>query len=147
MLLLLVAACSGETVEVEVTRIVEVTPVGGMVIQEANRLQAIKDRDVLICASRNDVPGYGFLDASGNNQGFDIDLCRAVAAAVLGDPNKIEIRLISAAERGPDDSSLAKLTCWFAPSPGPPPATPSGATMSRPCSTTARPSWSEMTWA
>ena len=36
-----------------------------------------------------------------NNVGFDIDLCRAVAAAVLGDPNKIEIRLINAAERGP----------------------------------------------
>ena len=117
MLLLLVAACSGETVEVEVTRIVEVTPVGGMVIQEANRLQAIKDRDVLICASRNDVPGYGFLDASGNNVGFDIDLCRAVATAVLGDPNKIEIRLITAAERGPTIQSgevdlLVRTVTW-----------------------------------
>ena len=117
MLLLLVAACSGETVEVEVTRIVEVTPVGGMVMQEANRLQAIKDRDVLICASRNDVPGYGYLDPSGNNQGFDIDLCRAVAAAVLGDPNKIEIRLISAAERGPTIQSgevdmLVRTVTW-----------------------------------
>ena len=33
--------------------------------------------------------------------GFDIDLCRAVAAAVLGDPKAIEIRFISASERGP----------------------------------------------
>ena len=55
----------------------------------------------MICASRDDVPGFGWLDASGNNVGFDIDLCRAVATAVLGNPNAIEIRLITAAERGP----------------------------------------------
>ena len=120
ILLILVAACGGE---VEVTRIVEVTPVGGAQgepvevtrvvtatpdpnaaaapVVVANRLQAIKDRGSLICASRNDVPGYGFIDDAGNNVGFDIDLCRAVATAVLGDPNAIEIRLITAAERGP----------------------------------------------
>ena len=66
-----------------------------------NRLQVIKDRGKLICASRNDVPGYGSLDASGNNVGFDIDLCRAVATTALGDPGAIEIRFITAAERGP----------------------------------------------
>ena len=48
----------------------------------------------MICASRNDMPGLGYLDERGNPVGFDIDLCRAVAAAVLGDPNAIEIRLI-----------------------------------------------------
>ena len=69
--------------------------------QASGRLQDVRDRDRVICASRNDVPGFGYLDTAGNNVGFDIDLCRAVAAAVLGDPNKIEIRLINAAERGP----------------------------------------------
>ena len=117
LLLLLVAACGTETVEVEVTRIVEVTPEGGMMMEEANRLQAVKDRGTLICASRNDVPGYGYLDASGNNVGFDIDLCRAVATAVLGDPNAIEIRLITAAERGPTIQSgevdlLVRTVTW-----------------------------------
>ena len=118
MLLLLVAACAGETVEVEVTRIVEVTPEGGMMMEEEeNRLQTVKDRGTLICASRNDVPGYGFLDAGGNNIGFDIDLCRAVATAVLGDPNAIEIRLITAAERGPTIQSgevdlLVRTVTW-----------------------------------
>ena len=57
-----------------------------------SRLQTVQDRGKVICASRNDVPGYGSLDASGNNVGFDIDLCRALAAAVLGDANAIEIR-------------------------------------------------------
>ncbi|MCE2462774.1 MAG: amino acid ABC transporter substrate-binding protein [Dehalococcoidia bacterium] len=81
------------------------------------RLQAVKDRGKVICASRNDVPGYGFLDAGGNSVGFDIDLCRAIAAAVLGDPNAIEIRLISAAERGPTIQSgevdmLVRTVTW-----------------------------------
>ena len=66
-----------------------------------SRLAAVKERGTLICASRNDVPGYGSVDESGRNVGFDIDLCRAIAAAVLGDPDAIEIRLITAAERGP----------------------------------------------
>ena len=84
---------------------------------QGDRLQAVKDRGKVICASRNDVPGYGFLDIEGNNLGFDIDLCRALAAAVLGDPNAIEIRLISAAERGPTIQSgevdmLVRTVTW-----------------------------------
>ena len=85
--------------------------------ESGNRLEAVKERGKVICASRNDVPGYGSLDAAGNHVGFDIDLCRAVAAAVLGDPNAIEIRLISAAERGPTIQSgevdlLVRTVTW-----------------------------------
>ncbi len=83
----------------------------------ASRLDTVKERGNVVCASRNDVPGYGSLDASGNNVGFDIDLCRALAAAVLGDPNAIEIRLITAAERGPTIQSgevdmLVRTVTW-----------------------------------
>ena len=86
-------------------------------IMEGSRLETVKDRGKVICASRNDVPGYGFIDGAGNNEGFDIDLCRALAAAVLGDPNAIEIRLISAAERGPTIQSgevdmLVRTVTW-----------------------------------
>ena len=100
MLLLLAIACASDEAEVE-----------------DSRLQTIKDRGTLFCASRNDVPGYGHLDPAGNNAGFDIDLCRAVAAAVLGDPGKIEIRLITAAERGPTIQSgevdmLVRTVTW-----------------------------------
>ncbi len=66
-----------------------------------SRLAAVKERGKLICASRNDVPGYGYLDADGRNVGFDIDLCRAVATAVLNDPEAIQINYITSAERGP----------------------------------------------
>ena len=66
-----------------------------------NRLQDVRDRDEVICASRNNVPGFGSLDDTGRNIGFDIDLCRAVAAAVLGDAEKIRVQYITAAEHGP----------------------------------------------
>ncbi len=84
---------------------------------EESRLDAVKERGKVICASRNDVPGYGHLDAAGNNIGFDIDLCRALAAATLGDANAFEIRLITAAERGPTIQSgevdmLVRTVTW-----------------------------------
>ena len=98
--LLVLAACESETEE-----------------EVASRLDTVQERGKVICASRNDVPGYGSLDAAGNNVGFDIDLCRALAAAVLGDPNAIEIRLITAAERGPTVQSgevdmLVRTVTW-----------------------------------
>ena len=88
-----------------------------MMPTEGSRLETVMERGKVICASRNDVPGYGYLDDDGNNVGFDIDLCRALAAAVLGDPNAIEIRLISAAERGPTVQSgevdmLVRTVTW-----------------------------------
>ncbi len=100
--LLVLAACESEPAEEETM---------------ASRLDTVQERGKVICASRNDVPGYGSLDAAGNNVGFDIDLCRALAAAVLGDPNAIEIRLITAAERGPTVQSgevdmLVRTVTW-----------------------------------
>ncbi len=82
-----------------------------------SRLAAVQERGTLICASRNDVPGYGSLDAAGRNVGFDIDLCRAVATAVLGDPEAIQINYITAAERGPTIQSgevdlLVRTVTW-----------------------------------
>ena len=85
--------------------------------EETSRLESVREAGKVVCASRNDVPGYGSIDSAGNNVGFDIDLCRALAAAVLGDPNAIEIRLITAAERGPTIQSgevdmLVRTVTW-----------------------------------
>ena len=82
-----------------------------------SRLESVRARGRLICASLNDTPGFGYVDESGNNVGFDIDLCRAVAAAVLGDPDAVEIRVVTAAERGPVMQSgevdlLVYVTTW-----------------------------------
>ena len=59
------------------------------------------DRGKVICGSRTDLLGFGYLDESGRNIGFDIDFCRAVAAAVFNDPEALEVVPLTAAERGP----------------------------------------------
>jgi general L-amino acid transport system substrate-binding protein len=64
-------------------------------------LDTVKARGKVVCGVHTSLPGFGYLDSDGKNQGFDIDLCRAVAAAVFGDPNAAEFVPISAAERGP----------------------------------------------
>ncbi len=68
---------------------------------ERGRLARVKERGNVVCATGNDTPGFHSLDASGGSVGFDIDLCRAVAAAVLGDPDALEFSFISLSERGP----------------------------------------------
>ena len=92
-----VAACGGsDPTPVVQTVIVEATPE-----PVSNRLDVVESRGRLICAGRTDLAGFGFLDSAGNNRGFDIDLCRAVAAAIFGDPGALEIVPITASERGP----------------------------------------------
>ena len=83
----------------------------------SSRLDAVRARGRLVCAAVTDTPGFGFLDETGKATGFDIDLCRAVAAAVLGDPDAIEVRMITASERGPilqsgEVDMLVFVTTW-----------------------------------
>jgi general L-amino acid transport system substrate-binding protein len=61
--------------------------------------QRIVDRGELICGVNNVVTGFGFQDASGAFSGFDVDFCRAVAAALLGDATKVAFRPVEAGER------------------------------------------------
>jgi len=62
-------------------------------------LETVKSRGNLICGVNAQVPGFGFVDSSGNFSGFDVDYCRALAAAIFGDPAKVEFRPVTAAER------------------------------------------------
>jgi general L-amino acid transport system substrate-binding protein len=62
-------------------------------------LKAIRDRRRLNCGVTTELPGFATRDVLGQWRGFDVDFCRAVAAAVLGDaravhfvPDKIETR-------------------------------------------------------
>jgi len=64
-------------------------------------LETVKARGRLVCGVHTELPGFGYLDADGRSAGFDVDLCRAVAAAVFGDANAVEFVPITAAERGP----------------------------------------------
>ena len=56
----------------------------------ATTLEDVKARGVLNCGSNTGLTGFGAPDASGNYQGFDVDLCKAIAAAVLGDQSKVK---------------------------------------------------------
>ncbi|MGV8830379.1 MAG: amino acid ABC transporter substrate-binding protein [Devosia sp.] len=58
----------------------------------AQTLDAVRERGFLICGATNALPGFAQIDADGRWSGFDVDLCRAIAAAVFGDPNLIEFR-------------------------------------------------------
>ena len=56
----------------------------------AGTLDDVKKRDVLRCVVNTGVAGFAYPDENGVWKGFDIDFCRATAAAVLGDPTKIK---------------------------------------------------------
>jgi len=64
-----------------------------------NTLQAVLDRGKVRCGVNDAVPGFGFLKPDGTFAGFDIDFCKAVAAAVFGDANKVEYVKLTAAAR------------------------------------------------
>jgi general L-amino acid transport system substrate-binding protein len=53
-------------------------------------LKAVQARGMLKCGVLTANPGFSVIDTAGNYVGFDIDMCRAVATAVLGDPTKVE---------------------------------------------------------
>lgn len=59
----------------------------------------VLERGRLLCAIRNDAPGWGSFDDEGTPSGFDIDLCRAVAAAVLGDADAVQFNFVAANDR------------------------------------------------
>ncbi len=57
---------------------------------QAGTLEDVQSRGVLRCVVSTGIAGFAQPDASGVWKGFDIDVCRATAAAVLGDASKIE---------------------------------------------------------
>jgi general L-amino acid transport system substrate-binding protein len=62
-------------------------------------MAAIRARGQLICGVEGTMPGFSRLDGTGRELGLDADLCRAMAATVLGDGERVQFRHLSAAER------------------------------------------------
>ncbi len=80
-------------------------------------LDRVKNRGRLICGVHGSLPGFGFLNESGEWTGFDVDYGRAIAAAVLGDPSKVEFVPLKAPERFPalqtgEIDVLIRNTTW-----------------------------------
>ena len=62
-------------------------------------LAEVQERGTLRCGVNDSVPGFGFTGEGGEPQGFDIDFCRAVAAAVLGDAEAVDYSVLTAEQR------------------------------------------------
>jgi general L-amino acid transport system substrate-binding protein len=65
----------------------------------ASTLATVQQRGVLHCGVSEGLNGFSARDAQGAWSGFDVDFCRALAAAVLGDPQKVSFTPLSASER------------------------------------------------
>ena len=80
-------------------------------------LQEVIDRGTLRCGVNETVPGFGFDPGDGNIVGFDIDFCKAFAAAIIGDPEMIELVPVEADFRfsslqSGDYDVLVRNTTW-----------------------------------
>jgi len=83
----------------------------------AQTLKQVKDRGILNCGSNTGLAGFGLPDAQGKWTGLDVDTCRAVAAAVLGDASKVKFVPLSAKDRftalqSGEVDVLARNTTW-----------------------------------
>ncbi|HXV10193.1 MAG TPA: amino acid ABC transporter substrate-binding protein [Burkholderiales bacterium] len=85
--------------------------------QAGETTDGVKARGRLRCGVSEGIVGFSARDASGRWTGLDADFCRALAAAVLGDPEKVEFRPLKASERFPALNAraidvLARNTSW-----------------------------------
>ena len=83
----------------------------------AQTLKAVKDRGQLVCGANGTLAGFGMPDAQGNWTGFDVDFCRAIAAAIFNDTTKVKFVPLTAANRftalqSGDIDVLSRNTTW-----------------------------------
>ncbi len=83
----------------------------------AQTLKAVRDRGTLSCGVSQGIPGFSSPRADSTWTGFDVDFCRALAAAIFNDASKVKFVSLSAAERfGPLQSGaidvLSRNSTW-----------------------------------
>ena len=67
--------------------------------QAGKTLDAVKARGELVCGVNTGLAGFSAADSQGKWSGLDVDVCRAIAAAVLGDGNKVKFVPLTAQQR------------------------------------------------
>jgi general L-amino acid transport system substrate-binding protein len=65
----------------------------------AQTLKTVKSRGLLICGANGTLAGFGLPDAKGHWTGLDVDVCRAIAAAIFNDAEKVKFVPLSAKDR------------------------------------------------
>ncbi len=76
-------------------------PCGAQQLQPSPTLDAIKARGNLECGVHLGLPGFSFANDKGEWSGIDVDMCKAIAAAVLGDASKVKYTPTSVQQRWP----------------------------------------------
>ncbi len=74
----------------------------GVAPATAQTLEMVRERGFVQCAASNSLPGFSRRNEDGVWSGFDVDICRAVAAAVLGDADQVQFRVLSGDSRFAD---------------------------------------------
>ena len=92
--------------------------IGTSAVAESATLKTVEERGTLLCSGHNGSY-FGFVEVNDKNEwkGLDIDLCRALTVAILGDPDKNQIVPLSWAQRFPalqsgDVDVVIKATGW-----------------------------------
>ena len=89
----------------------------GAAMASADTLADVKARGELLCGTNTGLVGFAAPDANGRYEGFDVAWCRAIAAAVLGDPEKVSFKPLTSTNRFTALASgeidiLARNTTW-----------------------------------
>jgi general L-amino acid transport system substrate-binding protein len=68
-------------------------------VGSANRLKTLLSRGKLVCGVSGELPGFSFVNKEGKYSGLDVDICRAIAAAIFDNPEAVQFRNLNAKER------------------------------------------------
>ncbi len=98
-----------------VASLIAVACIGGAAV--ADTLDAVKKNGYLKCGVTTGLPGFSAADKKGVWRGIDVDVCRGVAAAVLGDASKVRFTPLTAKERftalqSGEVDMLSRNTTW-----------------------------------
>jgi general L-amino acid transport system substrate-binding protein len=89
------------------------------VAEAQQTLQQVRTRGMLNCQVGLPTPGFYALAANGAWSGMDVDMCRAVSAAIFDDPNKVQYQSVTSAVRftslaNGESDMLSRTTTWTA---------------------------------
>ena len=82
---------------------------------DTETLKRTKNRGAVLCGVNTGLPGFSIADDKGNWTGFDVDFCRAIAAAIFDDPKKVKFvpldaeRTVHGAAEAQDRRAVAQL--------------------------------------
>jgi general L-amino acid transport system substrate-binding protein len=101
------------------TGLAAVALIGAILIGTAgcaeSRLQRVRKRGHLVCGVSPGVAGFATVDAQGHYSGLDVDICRAMAAAIFAAPDKVryvEATSVDQFVRTPDVDVVSRRLTW-----------------------------------